>query len=65
MAEILLYLIPVFLIAVVVALTLGLASFAQEGQEARQRSNRMMQWRLALQFVAVVLIFLFFLASSS
>ena len=45
------------MIGVVIALFRGLASFAQEGQEARPRSNRMMQWRLGLQALAMVLLF--------
>lgn len=63
MAEILLYLIPPLMIGVVAALAFGLASFAQEGREARERSNRMMRWRIILQFLAVGAIFLFFLLS--
>ena len=57
MAEVLIFLIPLVMIGVVIALFRGLASFAQEGQEARQRSNRMMQWRLGLQALAMVLLF--------
>lgn len=57
MAEYLLFLIPLVVLGVVIALVRGLASFAQEGKEARLRSNRMMQWRLWLQALAMVLLF--------
>lgn len=59
MAQYLYYLIPLALLGVVVALTLGLGSFLQDGPEARRRSNRMMQWRVALQFVALVIMMAF------
>jgi len=42
--------------AVVVVLALGLGSFGRGGADGAKRSNRMMKWRLALQFVAIVLI---------
>ena len=57
MADYLIYLIPLALLGVVVALIRGLSSFAQEGKEARMRSNRMMQWRLWLQALAMLLLF--------
>lgn len=57
MPELLIFLIPVVMIGVVIALFRGFASFAQEGREARERSNRMMQWRLGLQALAMLLLF--------
>ncbi|MEM9725136.1 MAG: twin transmembrane helix small protein [Pseudomonadota bacterium] len=59
MADILLYLIPIAMVAVVGALAMGLLSFAQEGEEARKRSNKMMRYRILFQFIAVVLMLLF------
>lgn len=47
--------------AVALALALGLVSFMREGAEHRARSNRLMQWRVGLQFLAVVLIIIFVL----
>ncbi|MEL6977914.1 MAG: twin transmembrane helix small protein [Pseudomonadota bacterium] len=65
MSDIVFYLIPVFMIGVVIALALGLASFVQEGKEARRRSNRMMQWRIGLQFGAVALLLVFVLLAQA
>lgn len=59
LADFIFYLIPLFMLGVVVALVLGLSSFVKEGREARARSNRMMQWRIGLQLAAVVLILAF------
>ena len=42
--------------AVVVILALGLGNFAKGGQEASQRSNKMMRYRIIAQGVAVALI---------
>ncbi|MCI4660393.1 MAG: twin transmembrane helix small protein [Neomegalonema sp.] len=56
MTSLLLILIPIVLVAVVFVVGRGLFSFTQEGEEHRRRSNRMMQWRLVLQALAVVLI---------
>ena len=41
--------------AVAGALLLGLVSFMREGPEHRARSNRLMQWRVGLQLLAVAL----------
>lgn len=59
MTQLLYYLIPLALIGVVGALFLGLKSFTEEGEDARRRSNRMMQWRIGLQFLALVLMMAF------
>ncbi len=56
MAQILIYLIPVFMLGVVLALIFGLRAFMTDGAEARARSNKLMQWRVILQFAAVVMI---------
>jgi len=55
---------PLFIIAtlacvvVLAILALGIGSFAKGGEFARKHSNRLMRYRLAAQFVAVVLILL-------
>lgn len=57
---------PVFLLvaaaclAVVVILAVGISHFGKGDLESARKSNRMMKWRLAAQFLAVLLI-LFFL----
>ena len=43
------------LAAVLVALGLGLYTLAR-GSKDRQRSNRLMQWRIALQGIAIIII---------
>ena len=56
---------PMFLLAagaslvVLVILMLGIGSFARGGEFNRRNANRFMRWRLAAQFVAVVLIVAF------
>lgn len=56
---------PLFLIAagaslvVVVILILGVGSFARGGEFNRKHANRLMRYRLAAQFVAVILIVAF------
>lgn len=56
---------PLFLLVaaacIVVALILarGISYFGKGGVEAAKKSNKMMQYRIAAQFVAVVLVVLF------
>jgi hypothetical protein len=45
--------------AVLGVLAVGIGGFARGGEFNRKHGNRMMRWRIALQFVAVVLIVLF------
>ena len=52
-------LIALALLAVVVALSLGIANFGKGTAEAAKKSNRMMKLRIVAQFIAVVLILLF------
>ncbi len=49
-------LIVLAVMAVVVVLMLGLGNFAKGGKDSGKRSNKLMQYRLIGQFVAVVLI---------
>lgn len=55
-------LILVALLAVVVTLGLGFYSLYRGGEFSRSHSNKLMRLRVALQFVAVVLILLGFYA---
>jgi len=56
---------PLFVVAVVAVLAVagvllvGIASFGRGGEFNRKHSNRLMRYRLAAQFVAVLLILLF------
>ena len=56
---------PLFIAAMIAALmvlavlVLGIASFGTGGEFNRKHANRLMRWRIILQFVAVVLILLF------
>jgi len=53
---------PLFIIAaiasliVLVILAIGIGSFAKGGDFNRKYANRLMRWRLAAQFIAVILI---------
>jgi hypothetical protein len=40
-------------------LLFGIGSFAKGGEFSKKYSNKAMQWRIAAQFVAVLLILLF------
>lgn len=56
---------PLFLVAaaaslgVLVILVIGIGSFARGGEFNRKHANRLMRYRLAAQFVAVILIVAF------
>jgi uncharacterized membrane protein len=45
--------------AVVVVLTFGIGGFAKGGAFNQKYANKLMRWRLLLQFVAVMLIVLY------
>lgn len=51
--------ISIALLAVVAILLFGIGSFAKGGEFSRKYSNKAMQWRIAAQFIAVLLILLF------
>jgi uncharacterized membrane protein affecting hemolysin expression len=54
-----LFFVIVMAMAVVVGILMfGVGSFAKGGEFGRKYSNKMMQWRLIAQFVAVMLILL-------
>lgn len=56
---------PLFLVAaiaclvVVIILALGIGGFAKGGEFNRKHGNRLMRYRLAAQFIAIVLILIF------
>ncbi len=56
---------PFFILAALAALAvlgvllLGIGGFAKGGEFNRRHANRIMRWRIILQFVAVALILLF------
>lgn len=55
-----LFVVILLLVASVLGvLVLGLGSFGKGGETNRRHANRLMRWRLGLQFAAVVLIVLF------
>lgn len=45
--------------AVLVILLLGINSFRKGGLEGAKKSNRLMQWRIGAQFVAILLLLAF------
>ena len=46
-------------LVVVVILAIGIGGFARGGEFNRKHANRLMRYRIAAQFVAVILILLF------
>ena len=46
-------------LAVLAILVVGVGSFARGGEFNRRNANKLMRWRLAAQFVAVILIVAF------
>lgn len=59
MADFALFVIFAAVASVAAVLVMGLISFMREGPSHRRRSNRLMQWRVGLQFLAVILVVLF------
>lgn len=49
------YVLPVLVAAVVIVLIMGLLALNKPGDEARERSNKLMRWRVGLQSVTIVL----------
>jgi len=62
MSSLLYFLIPLSVLAVVAVLVTGVVGFARGGKFNRQYGNKLMQARVALQFVAVILLLLLALA---
>jgi len=53
------YLIALACLATLGVLAMGIGGFARGGEDRGKKSNRLMRWRIAAQFVAVVLIAIF------
>ena len=51
--------VAIVMLSVVFVLARGISHFGKGDLESAKKSNKMMQWRLALQFLAVILILLF------
>ena len=58
MNKLLLVAILIVMLAVVAVLAIGIGNFGKGGAEGARKSNRMMRWRIGLQALAVVLIFI-------
>ena len=56
MADPLFYLVVVAIISVVLVLVVGIAGFGKGGAFSAKYSNKLMQLRILLQFIAVLLI---------
>lgn len=57
--SLLFYVVVAACLAVVVVLLFGIGSFARGGEFNKKHANKIMQWRLGLQAVAVALIVIF------
>lgn len=56
--NILSFAVPALLVVVVVILGMGLYQMTQSGDEHREKSNKLMRWRIATQAAVVVLLLL-------
>ncbi len=59
MGDPLFILIIIAILAVVVVLVMGLGGFASGGAFNKANSNKLMRWRIILQFIAVILIVIY------
>jgi hypothetical protein len=50
------YFIALACLVTLAVLALGIGGFARGGEDRGKKSNKLMRWRIAAQFVAVVLI---------
>ena len=53
--------LPLVLVAVLVSLVMGLLAMNKTGEEARERSSKLMRWRVGLHVAALGLIVLIML----
>lgn len=49
------FLLPVFIVLTVCALLLGLYGMLKGGRYTGNKANKLMRWRVAFQFIAVIL----------
>lgn len=59
MGDPLFILVVIAILAVVVVLAMGLGGFAGGGAFNKANSNKLMRWRIILQFIAVILIVIY------
>lgn len=59
MGDPLFILVVIAVLAVVVVLVMGLGGFASGGAFNKANSNKLMRWRIILQFIAVILIVIY------
>lgn len=62
MSPILMFLIPIFMLAALAMVVFGVLNMASKGEKGRNRSNKLMQMRVMFQFIAVILMGLLFFA---
>lgn len=60
MSSFFMFLIPIFMLAALAMVVLGVLNMAKSTGKARKRSNKLMQMRVMFQFIAVILMGLMF-----
>lgn len=60
MSSFFMYLIPIFMLAALAMVVLGVLNMANSTSNGRRRSNKLMQMRVMFQFIAVILMGLMF-----
>ncbi|RMF16362.1 MAG: twin transmembrane helix small protein [Alphaproteobacteria bacterium] len=58
MASFLFYLVPLLMIAAIAVILIGVFNMSKPGVEQRRRANRLMQWRIIIQALAILVILL-------
>ncbi len=58
MTSFLFYLVPLLMIAALAVILIGVFNMSKSGVAQRRRSNRLMQWRIAIQALAILAILL-------
>lgn len=56
--------IVILMLAVIASMFIGFFNMAKEGDKSRAKSNKMMQWRIVLQGLAIFLMFIFALLAA-
>lgn len=51
--------IIVAMLAVMISMLVGFLNLSKEGENHRTKSNKLMQWRIVLQGIAILLMFIF------
>ncbi|MGM0422027.1 MAG: twin transmembrane helix small protein [Pseudomonadota bacterium] len=51
--------IIVAMLAVMISMLVGFLNLSKEGETHRTKSNKLMQWRIVLQGIAILLMFIF------